>query len=316
MPSIMKQQILQQLAKNLKIKIIVLVLAILVWFYVITEKNYQYIVEVPIRPINLRSEKVILNNYPRAAKVKLWGRGKNLLSLMLERDIEVLVNLYNVNTRFHDQIRKQNVNIPRHSLVEVVGIVAPDSIEIILGKLVRKSVPIRSVINIKPHQGYTQVGKTRLIPDSVWIKGTEKNLGEISYVSTAPYNTQNRKNKLSDVVLLIPPEKKDVTIEKESVQFVTDIQKLMEKRITGVPVQVRNVPGNLNVLVIPSHLGITLEGGVGLLANITEKDIVAYIDYRRKQGPNEIGHPAYIETPPGIRTRDVTPQKFKLILER
>ena len=312
----MKQPKLQALFKNFKIKIIVLVLAILLWFYVITENEYQYVMDIPIRPENIRQGKVIVNEYPQIAKVLLLGRGKNLLNLVLEGNIELIFNLSQYQNRDHVELRKEHVSIPRHSQVEVVQIVEPDSIEIILGNLEKKRVPVRAQIRIKPYQGYTQVGDYRLEPDSVWLQGPEKFLEQIDCINTEPYEIAGVKKKLSDFVPLIAPKQKKITMLTNRIQFSVDIQKLMEKRVTGVPVKVRNVPSSIKIIVIPSHLSLTLEGGVELLANITEKDITAYIDYRRKRMPNEIGHPAYIETPPGIRTRDVTPQKFKLAVER
>lgn len=312
----MKQPILHSIFKNIKIKIVVLVLAILLWFYVITENEYQYIMNIPIRLVNVRNGKVIINEHPRTAKVLLLGRGKSLLSLMLEGNIELVLNLHHVSNWTHTKLRNENVNIPRHSQVDVVQIVEPDSIEIILGNLVKKGVPVRPQIRVQPYQGYTKVGDYKLEPDSVWIQGAEIFLEQVDFIDTEPYEVEGVKTQLSDFVPLIPPKQKKITMLTKRVQFHANIQKLMEKRITGIPVKVRNVPPEIKVIVIPSHLSLTLEGGVEQLANITEKDITAYIDYNRKRKSTETGHPAYIETPPGIRTRDVTPQKFKLVLER
>ncbi|MBN1352281.1 hypothetical protein JXJ21_22990 [candidate division KSB1 bacterium] len=312
----MEQKLFRWLNQNFRIKAIVLVLAILLWFYVITEKTYNYTIEVPIQPINVRTGKVIINDYAKSASVTLKGSGRHLLSLLLESDIEILINLQGTTNRLKESIKKESVAIPRLSQVSILSINSPDSVTFVLGNLIRKHVPVRHNIIVKPLQGYTQVGRIILEPDSIWITGAETEVANIDFISTKKFELKKTRKKVSEIIDLAVPRHKNVTLKQNYIRFYVDIQKLLEKRITGVPVQVRNAPANMNVIVIPSHLSLTLEGGVDVLANVTEKDINAYIDYKRKRNSSETGHPAYIETPPGIRTRDVAPQKFKLILER
>ncbi len=38
--------------KNYKVKIVALVFAILIWFFVVTENEYEHIIEVPVEVIN------------------------------------------------------------------------------------------------------------------------------------------------------------------------------------------------------------------------------------------------------------------------
>ena len=72
---------------NLKYKIIVVVLAILVWFFVKTEDNYRYSFNIPLRLINLGQERIVLNEIPDYVETTFWGKGRTLFSLLLRRDV-------------------------------------------------------------------------------------------------------------------------------------------------------------------------------------------------------------------------------------
>ena len=90
----------------------------------------------------------------------------------------------------------------------------------------------------------------------------------------------------------------------------------MEKRISRVPVSIINLPPGMRAIVIPSHLSLTVDGGVNRVGPLSDKDITAFIDYAKHQHSKEQDFPAYIKPIPDIRFRDVEPQRFKIVLER
>ena len=56
--------------------------------------------------------------------------------------------------------------------------------------------------------------------------------------------------------------------------------------------------------------------GVGVVANLTEKQINAYIDFPRALDRNGSDYLAYVDPLPGVRYRAIEPKRFKVILER
>lgn len=306
----------QKVFNHFRTKIVIVFLAIFLWFYVVTEEDYTYALNIPIRIINIKTGKVIENDYPKSAKVLFWGKGRQLLGLLIENDIEIILNLKNVN-HLQTKLKKEHIYIPRHNLaVEPLKIVTPDSIEIRLINLIKKKVPIIPDVTILPVAGHTQVGDVKLFPDSLWISGPVSRVEKIHSVSTEHLDLRDVKRGITQIVGLKKTDLPSEDISVEKVSLTVDVQKLMEKTIQRVPVQVYNLPAGTQAMVIPPHLSLTLEGGVQVLANLTEKDIVAYIDYRRKLTPAQSGHPAIIQTPAGVAYRDVNPQTFRLVIER
>ena len=301
---------------NLKYKIIVLLLAILVWFFVKTEDNYRYSINVPLRIANLGEERIILNDIPKQVETTFWGKGRTLFSLMLRRDVSYNMDVADINGVAKIILDKNNIRMLRKDNIDVLNIVSPKDIEIVISKLVNKKVPIISQCEIETVPGYTMVEKIMLNPDSVTIIGPKSEIELIASVFTEKKNYENIKKDLEKKVKLLKPDQKHITLANNQTKLSANIQKLMEKPIIEIPVKVTNTPPNAKVTVIPSTLSLILEGGTDLLLNVTHNDVIAYIDYKKVVGSKEKKHPAYIETPPGTRYRDVKPMLFKIVVER
>lgn len=305
-----------KILNNLKYKITVILLAILTWFFVKTEDNYSYSLDVPIQINNLGKDRIIVNDLPKQVETIFWGKGRALFSLLLRRDVSYNVDVTNLEGKVKINLDKSNIRMLRRTGVDVLNIIHPKEIDVVLSKLFLKKVPIVCSSEIRTLPGYTVIDELRLEPDSVVLKGTEKELELISSVFTEKKSYHKIKRDFEKKIKLIKPEQAHVTLNIDQTKLSVDIQKLMEKRIVEIPVKVTHPPNNASVTVIPSTLSLILEGGTEILLNVTHNDITAYIDYDKVVGSKEKNHPAYIVTPPGIRYRDVKPMRFKIVVER
>ena len=301
---------------NLKYKIIVVVLAILVWFFVKTEDNYRYSFNIPLRLINLGQERIVLNEIPDYVETTFWGKGRTLFSLLLRRDVIYNLDVADIMGKSTIVLDKSKIRMLRKSDVDVVNIVHPKDVEIVISKLYPKKVPVVSLCEIETAPGYKLVETLDLNPDSVLITGPETEIQQISAVFTEEKKIQDVRRDFGKKLKLQKPGQKHVTLKAEHTRLSVNVQKLMEKPLSEIPVKITNSPKNTKVTVIPSTLSLILEGGTDHLLNITKADITAYIDYNKAVNSKEKKHPAYIETPPGIRYRNVKPMLFRIVLER
>lgn len=302
--------------KNLTTKLIVLFMAILVWFLVKTEDNYRYSFNIPLRVTNLGTDRVISNNIPKKIKITSWGKGRELLSLMLRKEMFYNLDVSKVQSSARLALEKDEIKLTHESTIEVLNVVDPVSIEVKITDLVAKKIPVLSEAEIHTLPGYTLVNEIVLKPDSVEIIGPEPVIAKISAIYTQDKIFKNIKRDIKKKIRLENPQKKQIKLFATEVEITANIQKLMEKPILEVSVTVINQPANLKVTVIPSTLSLVLEGGTDLLLNVTKQDIKAYIDYQKVHASKNKDHLAYIETPRGIRYRDVKPKRFKVAVEK
>lgn len=291
-------------------------MAILIWFFVKTEDNYRYSFKIPLRITNLGPDRMVDNDIPQRIKVTSWGKGSELLSLMLRRDIFYNLDMSKVQISAKVALQINEIKLMRESAIEVLNIVHPETIEVKITDLITKKVPIFSEVEIQTIPGYTIVNEVMLSPDSVEIHGPEVEINNISAIRTQNKVFKNIKRDLTEKIRLANPGKNHVKLLTDEINLFVGIQKLMEKPVFEVPVTVINQPPNLKITVLPSTLSLVLEGGTDLLLNVTKQDIKAYIDYQKVHASKNKNHLAYIETPKGIRYRDVKPKRFKVVVEK
>ncbi|MGH7595931.1 MAG: CdaR family protein [bacterium] len=306
------------LLENLRVKLVVGVLATLFWFAVVTENVYEYDVDVPIVAVNVPEGKILANELPVQARVRFEGKGRALLTLRFSRDVRILLDLANVRRRHAFSLKREMVDPPRSSIgLTPLRILSPDTVRVQLSNLVEKLVAVNADVKITTLPGYTVVQPWRLVPDSIAISGPEEVVRDLDAIVTEHKEFANVQDSLSASLRLLPfPASQRVRFAANTVQFFVDVQKLIEVTLHEIPVRVQNTPRHLKITPVPSTLSLTVEGGEKLLLNLKREDIVAYIDYARiRDDVATAGYPAYIRTPDGVRYRDVKPTLFKLMME-
>ncbi len=305
------------LFENLRVKLLVGALATLFWFAVVTENFYEYDVDIPIVTMNMPDGKTLASDLPETARVRFEGKGRALLSLFFSHEARVTLDLSNVRRRYALALHPRMVNTRRSGLeLTPLQILDPDTVWVQLANLLEKPVRVSSAITIATIPGYIVVGRVHFTPDSILISGPEEIVRRVDSVATEPKEFANIQQRLAARLRLQSfPKSQRIEFSPDAVDFVADVQKLIEVTLQEIPVQVQNAPAHLRVTTVPSTLSLTVEGGEKLLLDLKRENIVAYIDYGRIREATAAGYPAYIRTPEGVRYRDVKPTLFKLLVE-
>ncbi len=300
-----------------KVKIASTLFAIVIWFLIVTGDTFDYVVDVPIECATTRDDFIVTTPLPKKAKIHLRGQGMALIGFLIFREGKLQLE-------FEWREGVQTVKLSEKSVVLAGGaknlaveeLIEPTEIKLKIEKLIVKKVPIKNQVHLKPAPGYTIVGKILLEPDMAEVQGPKSSVDSCDTVYTREISLEKLKRPVREQVELLAPTYHLVKLLQNYATLTADIQKLMEKRIQHIPVTVINLPPRTKAIVIPSYLSLTVDGGVNVVAGITEKDIVAYIDYRKYKKSNLHDFPAYIKPLPGVRFRDIDPQRFKIVLER
>ncbi|MDZ7345086.1 MAG: hypothetical protein ONA90_11305 [candidate division KSB1 bacterium] len=308
----------RMVVENYRVKLIVVAVATLFWFAVVTENDYEYDIDIPIALVNMPEGKIVVNRPTTTARVRFEGKGRALLALLFYREARIALDLENVRKHHAFILQRHMVQRPRGSTpLTPLQILSPDTVYVRLSNLLEKTVRVSAAVKITTTPGYTVIYPYRLVPDSLKISGPEEAVKSIDSVLTEYKEFNNVQQSVSGRLTLRPfPDSMRIQLAVDQVDFFADVQKLIEVTLQEIPVQVNNVPPHLKVTPVPSTLSLTVEGSEKLLLNIKRENIVAYIDFARIRGSETEGHPAYIRTPEGVRYRDVKPAFFKLIMER
>lgn len=305
--------------ENYRIKIIVITIATVFWFAVVTENIYEYDMDVPITVANVPPGKTVTGNLPQQARVRFEGRGKALFALLFQREARVVIDLTESGASKTVQVQRDQVQIGRWGLPVIAKqILAPHELKIQLANLLTKEVAIAPVTDLATTPGYAIVGKIQVAPDSIEISGPEALVRPIREIPTALVQARNLRARFEQEISLQDfPDSSKIHLSSTTATVAVDVQKLIEITLPEIPVRVHNAPRHLIVTPLPSTLSLTLEGGEQLLLGLKREDITAIIDFQQVKGlfDNE-GYVPIINVPEGVSYRNVQPSTFKLMMER
>ncbi|HEX9913245.1 MAG TPA: CdaR family protein [candidate division Zixibacteria bacterium] len=304
----------EKLLDNLWLKLGAILLAFLLWFYASTDKPYEYTFNYNLRLINLSPELILAEPLPDMVKVKIYGKGKELLKLFVlkERSLKIDARKY-YSGEFEDQIKTEMVTIPEGLNLSALEIVSPKVLKVNLQKIEEKKVPLISQLSFSVEEGYFQKGEIRFTPEKVWIKGPSENVNKIKYILTQKKEFQDLSESFSGKIDLISPPFFNLKISPPRVDFSVEVQKGEKKRLENLPITLINIPRGRKIHLTPKTINLELLGEKEILEKLTLEKIKVIIDCQGiKRGETKTS--PLIQLPEDILLFKTEPDSFNLIV--
>lgn len=192
------------LVGNMGLKILSLVLAVILWLWVIGEQKSELIYTAPLEVKNLSSDLVMLNDImTESVQVVLRGSRTDLLSLS-PKQVKLTLDLKNAREgeRYY-YLRPQDIETPRG--IEVVSI-TPTRARVALEAVAEKELEVVPQVKGKPAKGY-QVIRITSDPETVRVSGPRSIVNSLRRIDTLPVNINGAKDKVSQEVDFDPGDR-------------------------------------------------------------------------------------------------------------
>lgn len=124
-----------------------------------------------------------------------------------------------------------------------------ESPKFIFPEVTNKKVPVRKVHSISFAPQYMATGSMQLLPDSVIVYGEPSRLENIGYVLTRPIELSGLQSSVHGKVKLDTPS--GVRLSVQEVIYSMEVSRYVEIS-SDVKIETRNVPGNVELAVLPS----------------------------------------------------------------
>jgi len=300
----------RKIFQNIGTKVGAILLALLVWFHVATEKVYEVDYWVPLTVAHLPPDLTLVEPPPREVKIKIRAKGINLIGFYFKK-LEIAADLEGVKEgRLEYRLSPKDVHTSSGELSGVVEIVSPRSLKLRIDKYVSKKVRVISRVEAKPAPGYIQIGRITLTPSQVVVSGPSREVRRISSVETERLELLEVKTPLSQVVKVLSPLP-NLEVLPPSVSIFADIQREVTRQINGVPVVLSHSPSGKGVK--PALVDLTVVGGEKFIEGLKKEDIKATVDYRQIWIKGKENLTAKVLLPPKVRLVKMSPEKFKVV---
>lgn len=307
--------------KDTKIKIGILLFAIVIWFIIVLGNDYNYTIDTPLEVVNIEEGKTLKERIPSRIQASFSGRGIDLFYLLTTRkyafkfviDVESIrwYYVYNLNDYYLEN--REKIIIPRNVNVKFNHIVYPESLRIELDRLDILRVPVRLRADIKTAPGYITVKRPVVTPDSVLLSGPRTYMKKYKEVFTEPLNRTGITEPIQMVLNLEIPIQENIESSAYKVNFYQPVEQIGEQIISNIPVHLVGVPSHTNVELSPSEISLTISAAISQLANIQPQDIKVYFNFRENWKYDEKYYVPTVELPEDVLSwSNMTPRRVEV----
>jgi YbbR domain-containing protein len=299
--------------ENLWVKLAALILAVLLWFHVATNKVYEDTITLPIHQVIIPEKLVLTQPPPDSATVLVSAVGKRLLRSDWKRSgLKWTINKDNPG-KYRIDLTPENLALTQTEKVEIIEVIEPREWGVGLDRKVEKNLPVRSRVIVKPDDGYAIKGEDSVFPGAVRAVGPASLLDKIKQMETAAESLERARNDLKIRVPIENPALYGLTVNPDSVDVFVKITPIKSRIFPDISVRLINAPRLRPLSVFPPRVELRVGGDPDKIDDLPPSKISVLADY------SEIGDNDYIslkaELPPGFYLLYKSADSVKIIRE-
>jgi len=297
--------------RDIRTKGAILAVAIILWFSINLEKDFETTIQIPIKITNLKKGRVLLNSIPTFADVTIRGKGKVLFfssiakSLYFELDLSNLLNKKSFKINQSQFVNQSSENI------KLISIQSPREVDVELDAYRAKFVPVvlRSFYTLLP--GYLPSGKLKVNPESVFVSGPLAKVRQIDTLYTEAIVDSNLYKDWKINARLVLSDTSAITYSHKKVKV---FQKISKKGTNSFKclVQLLNAPENREIVIDPVSVSIDVFGPVDDLYELDQNDFTITANYLQL---NEFDKTIKIEIKSDVKTEWKISDEFIKVIE-
>lgn len=298
--------------KNWELKMLALLSAIVLWFFVVGIENnsYRFSEEIEIQALNLPAD-MSLANEPGKAKVRIRA-DESLIKNLKATDFDLSIDLKKAKEGAQDLPVTATSKNDKVTVLKV----DPATVHIVLEPLMEKDIKVKAVVSGKPAKGHG-VENVQVTPATVKVKGGKTLLASLSSINAEVKLDGTESTNFKQTVMLKLPEtlsQQNVKLNPEQATVEVSIQDELEQKT--VPVKA-DLQGNydltiLSLKVVISPETVTIQGKPAALDAITEVKTEPVLFEKLKNATTPVK--AKLILPSGISIPDSQPNAVMISL--
>lgn len=188
---------LESLTQNWLLKVLSLIFALILWFFVMGEQKLEVGYAVPLELKNVPQGMMIANDVPSLIDVRISGP-RTVLMNVKPSDISLSIDLKDLQPGVTTFKRlEERLNLP--SALKVTRL-SPSFVDVKLERVKDKSVPVRATFTGTLPDGF-KMESMQIAPDKVKIEGAESELKDVNEVMTEPIDVSDVRENFT---LMVP----------------------------------------------------------------------------------------------------------------
>ena len=285
----------------------------ILWISITLSEEFYSTINLPVRVIDAPSGYTVSTDLPQNISVKIKGIGWRLAGISLGSESYFNVSAKNDSGFVLSNLYANIINNPWLSSDVSVIDISPDTVSFVIEKIKAKKLLVIPDLNIDFKTGFGLSAKLTVTPDSVNVSGPKSLINRLEGLKT------------KSVKLLQLDSQTRVKAEFENSKLVTDVpfveifldvQRIVDKTVDNIRVEVVDVPADRDVVLIPNSVSCLVKGGINILGRLTENDFRAYVHYRDVLLDSLGAVQPIIEFPENIELVTQRPERLRYIIKK
>ncbi|RLC48298.1 MAG: hypothetical protein DRI23_10530 [Candidatus Cloacimonadota bacterium] len=290
---------------NLLIKVLVLLIAVLLWAQQILLRTHTVVLDVPIQLINIPEDLAIEQIELPKIPVKVRGKGLDIISANISKvtiDVDASNFLYGKNRIRFDE---KNINYSDRIHLFIVEMQDDSNLQVSMDKLVEKKKPISIQFASAKDEEFFIENKIINTQQRVTLKGPLALVSEIKNIKTQKISKKMVVDNKLNVSLINPHE--NIQLLKDTIVLEITQTKIVNKTISLIPIK---FPDSENITIIPQKVSVMVRGPEELVEKLDINTITANLELGKiRKNFTDVS----FELPSGIKIVEFTPKKIQVI---
>lgn len=285
-----------------------LLFAIALWFYTSLNQEFYTTIRIPLKILTSNNWSIEFTGKDRfinEVPIEVKGNGWQLFNLLfINPAYEIVIDLSNKDIDSIYQISRNDLidNVKFLGNARAVSTNSPP-ITVRLGRIGISAVEVKPRVRIIPKEGFLLLGKIKVNPDIINIRGNEKIIKQIQY-----WSTESKVFTDVDEPFIFEVPLKDtltniISLSQKEVKISGDVQQIAEMIFYDIPIKTKGRDLGENHILVPNKFKVSIRSGIDMITKINPKDINISLDYYQ-----------ILNDDTGVLVPDITvPENYKVL---
>jgi hypothetical protein len=310
--AVIRGLLMKLLLNNIWLKLLALLVGLLVWFHVVTEKNYSYEVKLPVTKVDLRDDLSLATRPPDSVIVMVSAKGKQLVQNSWRKN-GVRINISKLSDGRHTlTMTPENTQLytPRKNVV-LEEVLSPAQWEFEIEPKVTIELPISPMVIASAEEGFAVSRRIDATPDRASLTGPRTLVRQFSGLLTQAAELANLRNSVTIRAAVVIPDPSNMIVEPDSVTLRINVVPVKTRIYDNLPVAVYNAPPEHSVRTNPTSVRVELTGPPEDIELVNRNALTAAVDYRKmtREGMAAVS----VDCPTSFKVKSVSVDSVRIL---
>lgn len=301
-----------KLLDNFWLKVTAVILGLLVWIHVATEKEYSYDLRLPVTDVALGDSLTLASPPPESLSVTVSATGKQLLrKKWRDRGLRINASQYTPG-RHQVALTANNVSLvgPTGDL-QLEDVVGPTQVTLNIDILADITLPVTPNFVAEADEGYAISTPVSIEPDSAILFGPRSVIRRFHDVATEAKQLKGLRDDITIRLALDNPPMHGLSVAPESVTVSLHVVPVKTRVFNTVPVRIFNSPPDSNVTALPPTVRIEITGPPSDVDDLDMSVVTASANYRARASSGKAA--LKVDCPPAFKIRSISTDSIRIV---